>query len=507
MVASRLSGVKRESPPDLASPHPSRLLTSTASGVTISPSRSHIERSVRNFLLGSPARRARRGADRTTPSARECCHVTEEADVVVVGGGIAGLITARELGRKGLRVTVLEARDRLGGRVWTDHRLGRDLEIGGTWLHWTQPHAWSEVTRYGLDITRGPRPEEAYWLAGDEVRTGTLDGFMELIDPGMRRLLHETMQRIPRPHDPLSEPGLKDVDGANLRDKLDELDLPVEEYRANEAAWVGHFNAPLEDGAYTSALRWTAATAGSWHLMHEASAVFRLAGGTRSLVESIVADTDADIRTSTEVAHVEHDADGAVVTTTTGERITARRVVLTLPQNVLGGLPVSPALCAEKQAATEEGTASKGVKVWIRVRGPITPFFAYSSASHPLSVVRTEFVGDDDAVLVSFGADARRISPNDLDAVREALRVWRDDLEVLEVTGHDWVADPLSRETWLIQQPNQLTRYFAAQQRAEGVLHFAGSDYANLWAGFIDGAIESGHRVAREVTAGLTETA
>lgn len=430
--------------------------------------------------------------------------MSEENDVVVVGGGVAGLITARELGRKGLRVTVLEARDRLGGRVWTDHRLGRDLEIGGTWLHWVQPHAWAEVTRYGLEVTRGPRPQEAYWLAGDEVRTGSLDGFMELIDPGMRRLLAGTMDWIPRPDKPLSNPELASVDGFSVRDKLDELDLGVEEYRANEAAWVGHLNASPEDAAFTSALRWTAATAGSWHLMHEASAVFRLAAGTRSLVEAIVADTQADIRTGTEVTRVEHDEHGAVVSTVAGEQVRARRVVLTLPQNILGDLDVSPGLCAEKKAASAEGTASKGVKVWIRVRGPITPFFAYSSGSHPLSVVRTEFLGSDDAVLVSFGADANRISVNAPDAVAEALRVWREDLEVLEVTGHDWMADPHSRETWLIQQPHQLTRSLAAQQRAEGILHLAGSDYANVWAGFIDGAIESGHRVAREVTTALS---
>jgi len=429
--------------------------------------------------------------------------MSEQVDVVVIGGGIAGLITARELGRTGRRVLVLEARNRLGGRVWTDHRLGRDLEIGGTWLHWVQPHVWAEITRYGLAVTRGPRPEVAYWLAGNQVRQGTLDDFMELIDPGMRRLLADTMRWIPRPDDPLAEPELATIDAFSVQDKLDELELGVDEYHANEAAWIGHFNAPLDEGAFTSALRWTAATAGSWHLMHEASAVFRLASGTQALVKAIVADTRAEIRTGTEARRIEHDAHGAVVTTATGEQVHARRVVVTLPQNIIGNLDISPALCQEKLAASKEKTASKGVKAWIRVRGPIEPFFAYSSAAHPLSVVRTEYLGDDDAVLVAFGADSSRITPNDIDAVREALRVWRDDLDVIEVTGHDWMSDPYSGETWLMHRPHQLTRYLRAQQQPEGVLHFAGSDYANLWAGFIDGAIESGLRVAREITTQL----
>jgi monoamine oxidase len=412
-----------------------------------------------------------------------------EADVVVVGGGLAGLITARELSRTGLSVVVLEARERLGGRAFTDHRLGRDLEIGGNWLHWVQPHVWAEVTRYGLAVTRGPRPEEAYWLAGDEVRQGTLDEFMQLIDPGMRRLLADTMRIIPRPDDPTAAPELAEADQYNVQDKLDELQLSVDEYFA--------------DGAFTSALRWTAATAGSWHLMHEASAVFRLAGGTKALVAAVAADTDADIRTGAEVRRIERDPDGARVHLADGQVIAARRAVLTLPQNILGDLDVSPPLNEGKLAASREKTASRGTKVWIRVRGPITPFFAYSRAAEPLSVVRTEYIGDDDAVLVGFGADSTRLDVTDRDAVQRALTVWRDDLEVLEVTGHDWMSDPYSRETWLMNRPNQVTRYLTAQQAPEGVLHFAGSDIANLWAGFFDGAIETALRAAREITGEL----
>ena len=84
-----------------------------------------------------------------------------DADVVVIGAGFAGLVAARELGRAGFDVIVLEARDRVGGRTWTDRRLGHDLELGGTWVHWVQPHTWAEMTRYGREITRSPAVEEA----------------------------------------------------------------------------------------------------------------------------------------------------------------------------------------------------------------------------------------------------------------------------------------------------------------------------------------------------------
>ena len=430
-------------------------------------------------------------------------HQQHEADVVVVGGGIAGLIAARELSGTGLSVVVLEARDRLGGRVWTDHRLGRDLEIGGTWMHWVQPHVWAEITRYGLEVTRGPRAEQAYWLAGDRVRTGTLEQFMELIDPGMRRLLADTMKFVPRPDLPPAAPELANIDRYSVQDMLDRLQLSEDEYQANEAAWVGHFNGPLTEGAFITALRWTAAAAGSWHLMHEASAVFRLADGTQSLVAAIAADTTAELRTGAEVSRIDHDSERAHVHLSDGHVITARRVVITVPQNILGDLSVTPPLNDGKLSAGKEKAASRGVKCWIRVRGPIAPFFAYSSAAHPLSVVRTEYLGDDDAVLVAFGADSTRLDPNDRDAVQRALTVWRDDLDVLEVTGHDWMSDPYARETWMMHRPNQVTRYLGAQQATEGVLHFASSDIANLWAGFIDGAIESALRAARDVATEL----
>jgi monoamine oxidase len=239
--------------------------------------------------------------------------------------------------------------------------------------------------------------------------------------------------------------------------------------------------------------------------MHEASAIYRLRDGNDTLVNAIAEDTDADIRLNAPVTAVHHNNTGATITYGDGQKIQATKVVVTLPQNVLHKLDVQPSLSEGKLAPSREKTASQGVKAWIRVKGPIKPFFAYSSQDKPLSVIRTEFVGEKDAVLVGFGADANRIDVTDPAQIRGAIRVWRDDLEVLEVTGHKWGEDPYAEETWQIQRPGQLTKYHAAQQASEGPLHFASGDIANIWAGFFDGAIESGLRAGRLVHAELKE--
>ena len=74
-------------------------------------------------------------------------------DVIVVGGGFAGVTAAREASLRGRDVLLLEARDRLGGRTWSSTWEGHAIEYGGAWVHWHQPHTFSELTRAGLSLT------------------------------------------------------------------------------------------------------------------------------------------------------------------------------------------------------------------------------------------------------------------------------------------------------------------------------------------------------------------
>src|SRR6202453_2490457 len=218
-------------------------------------------------VLTTEASRPRRGRDQA------------RAGVVVIGAGFAGLVAARELGRAGFDVLVLEARDRVGGRTWTDRRLGHDLELGGTWVHWVQPHTWAEMTRYGREITRSPAVEEAYWLgAGGAPRTGTLDEFMALIADGQQAIVADVRAAIPRGIDPTAG-DIAGLAALSIQDRFDALGLDDEARSANEAVWAGHVNAPLDQAGLSSALRWAAAAGGHWQLMHEGNPTYPVVRG------------------------------------------------------------------------------------------------------------------------------------------------------------------------------------------------------------------------------------
>ena len=103
-------------------------------------------------------------------------------DVVVIGGGFAGLTAARELRHAGLDVLLLEARERIGGRTMTTEMSGHTVELGGTWVHWYQPHVWAELTRYGIGVTPSRTPARAAWVVGNERRESPYAEFRERVE-------------------------------------------------------------------------------------------------------------------------------------------------------------------------------------------------------------------------------------------------------------------------------------------------------------------------------------
>ena len=423
---------------------------------------------------------------------------SSEFDVVLVGAGFAGLSAARELSWLGLSACVLEARDRIGGRTWSDPRLGRELELGGGWVHWMQQCVWAELQRYGIGVEPTPVPEQICWITSEQRRVGTPAEFDTWLGDAALRLAADACELFPRPYDdPLANDAVLAADGKSIADRLRQLDLDPERREMAGSLWAGHLNAPCERGALTEALRLIARARGQLELLDEIGGGFRIKGGTRRLCAAIAADATAEFRLGVRVQRVEQVDGRVLVATDGGAPVAARAAVVTVPRNALGAIEFAPELSDAKQCAIGSN-ASQGLKIWAKVAGAHPPFLGLAPAAYALNNIASEFHHPDHTIVVGFGVDSRGLDGNDPAAVQTEFQRWFPDMTVLESAGHDWVADPLTGETWPALSPGQLSR-LQEVQRPDGMMRLAGSDYARGWAGYIDGAIESGIRAARSV--------
>jgi monoamine oxidase len=416
-------------------------------------------------------------------------------DVIVVGGGFAGVTAAREASLRGRSVLVLEARERLGGRTWSTEWDGLRVEYGGAWVHWHQPHTWSEITRAGLRVQVSEDAERAAWYVGDERREGTIAERDAIAERGWNRFVDGVRDALPNPHDPLlAAKALEPFDRLTIAERLDQLELDLEERDVLAAELESLAHAPLDDAAAAAVLRWHALSGYSLSLTQYTGGRVTLEGGTGALLRAIAGAAPLELRLGEPVAAIRTTNDRVEVETRAGAVFAARFVVVAVPLNVLGSLVFEPALPEAKQRAIALGQASRGVKLFIRARGPAVLQNAIRRG-HPFGYLDTEELLDDGTQLqIGFGVDAERCDAADPAGVQRALDEILPGYEVVAATAHDWLSDEFARGTWAIHRPGWYTHHHAELRRPEPRLVLAGSDLANGWSGFIDGAIESGLR-------------
>lgn len=435
--------------------------------------------------------------------------INNEWKITVVGAGFAGLIAARELEALGHEVRVLEARDRIGGRTWTEERLGHSLEIGGTWVHWMMPYIWAEIIRYDETLVESPVPDRAYWVRDGELQSSSSEEFDERLGKLQDKIFEGSREFFPYPHEPrhifdsdeypeeLRE-RMRAADATSIAEAVAAAGFTEEEAHLVQASWAAAYNGYLDNASTLMAKHWAALSDHRLSLVDEQTIQFKIAGGMRAVYEGIERDLNTAVELNTVVTRVEHDEDGATITTGDGKTHRADAVIITAPIGALREIEFSPELAESPRQTIREGLNSTGTKVWFKVRGHRS-FAAYAPPTQALTLVRSEyFLEDDTTLFVGFGPDRDKIDVTDAQQVQDAVRFWLPDVEVVESTGHDWGADPYTQETWSTPRVGQFLRTWDDEfEIAERRLQFAGGDLAKGWNGFVDGAIESGMRAAR----------
>lgn len=422
-------------------------------------------------------------------------------DAIIIGGGFAGVTAGRELSLRGVRTLLLEARTRIGGRTFTAPFAGHNVDMGGTWFGPGQPYIWSEMTRHGVGLkeSAAASAEEAIWYDNARRVSGSIAQWAALHEAGTNQFFAPARGAFPRAHDPLFQADTAGYDQQTAQEVIDGLTLSAAERGLLEcfAAINGHSVA--SKSSYLDQLHWAALGGFDiWNLWDSLSR-YRADGGTQALLGKIQQESGAELKLGAVVQKVQQNAAGVTVTMRSGEQFTAAQVIVAVPMNCLNDIEFEPELSAVKRAASERRHTGSGTKVYARINSRRPVFLGTGQQEFPLCFGWTEYDDDDHQVLCGFGAAPAFLDINDDEAVTAAFKRFAPDIEVTDVFGYDWNLDPFAKGTWCMYPPGMLTTSLAELQRSEGAIHFAGSDIANGWRGFIDGAIETGISSAKQV--------
>lgn len=430
-----------------------------------------------------------------------------EYDVIVVGSGFAGVTAARDSSQAGLKVLHLEASGRLGGRTFTSTFGHHDVDLGGTWIGWGQPHVWAEKMRYDVPVVESAAYSASQYVWFDEKGTrkeGLPDDFWGIMGPANDVFYGPARDAFPRPYDPLFVPDSKNLDKMSAGEAIEALDVTAEQKSLLHAFAAINGHSFSDQSSYLDQLRWIALGGFSQSFMWDNLGRFRFEGGTQSLLTKIHEDSMAEFKRGQPVTRVEQKGDRVQVTTARKETFVGKKVILAVPLNVIHKIEFAPAISQTKTKVSRERHTGSGVKAYARIKGKQPLMFGQGTQKMPFTFLWTEYDDDDDSqILVGFGASPELLDTADPDAVAKAVRQFLPDAEVLESASYNWNADPFALGTWCMYRPGVLTGALEELQRPEGNVYFATSDIASGWRGFIDGAIESGARAAELVAESL----
>jgi monoamine oxidase len=439
----------------------------------------------------------------TSPAALDKALLPDhEYDVVVVGAGFAGLTAARELGSRGLRVAIVEARDRIGGRTFVAEQGGQKYEIGGTWVHWGQPYVWNELHRYGLTITESlsGTADTMSVLTADGLSTDTAESIGKDLEQALTAYCDidgaQCKVAFPNPHAASAEL-LARTDELSLADRF--AAIPSEGRQRDLLLSFLTMNAATDPakGGFHDQLRWWALGEYSADSLLKRLGRYKIAEGTSALAAALLKDSNAHLALEQPVSRIDVVGGMARVRTKTME-IRCKSVVVAVPLNVLGDIDFGAELSPARSAAHQERHVCAGTKFIARIDRSVGAWVGFAPFPHPLTMVVADREIDGKSVLVGFGPDDD-IKLDDIHQIETELRKFLPGIVVEEVFAHDWTNDPYAKGGWTWFSPRQTSRVLSELQTPMPPLFFANTDWASGWRGFIDGAIEEGIRGARDV--------
>jgi monoamine oxidase len=391
---------------------------------------------------------------------------------VVVGAGLAGLVAADELARGGAEVVVLEARSRVGGRVWSQTLPnGAVVEMGAEYVLPGNTAVLELVDRFGLGLwDKGMRYGRRDPRGGIGTTHEELAAAMETVEAELAAGTHGD---------------------ASAEGFLDSIDIPV---GAREAIL-----ARVEISCASTADRVAAADlTGVAHIDDEPSP--SIAGGNQRLPLALAAELGAAVHLDDAVTSIRWD-ESVRVSSRSGE-VEADVCVVAVPAAVLDRIAFEPALPEPVRGALGLVEYGHAAKLFVPLRVPAPPSAVMNVSERYWAWTATGEGDEPQPVVSAFAGSAPALERLDVDAgpIRwlDSLERLRGDLE-LDPNGtvlSTWDDDPWVRAAYSTTPPPEVE---AATRPPTGPLAFAGEHTAGDHHGLMEGAIRSGRRAARSL--------
>lgn len=448
------------------------------------------------------------------------------AEVAVVGGGLSGLAAAHRLLEHGIEsVVVLEAAERAGGRTWNRPlRSGGVIEGGAMYICPSQQDIWRLIELFGLEMFPMHKDGKHVIEAGGERHLG--DGAL----PHIEQAAHDELLRAFREFDelvsgvsaddPWSHPDAARLDATSLANWRDERIGHAVARAQFDRTVVDMLATPAQRSSLLAALHHMATCGGVSGMLADQSATYRFSGGSQRLALAIAERLGERLLLGAPVRAIEDEPGAPVRVTSSHVEIDADHVVVALNPLGMRKIDIVPRDPRREllERSWQPGHLLKLNVVYAepfwRAQGlsgtagsDTGPFPACIDASPPDgSVGVLTLVGFVYPEYELFGnppgffgdPDVRRTA-----ALEQLARFFgHRALEPIEVQETNWLQQPWIFGCQGTLPPGAVTRVGPAWRAPAGRVHFAGTETAGRWTGWMNGAVQAGERAADEILAG-----